>query len=357
MTHDAARPDSPDTPIDWEALARYLSGESSAPERERIERYLAAHPADAEVVSSLDNAMRILAFQEIPDVDVEAALQRVTARRDAPAALAVPISSRRQHTTPPRRTFARPGRIASVVAAAAVVILAARAVLQRNGATRTGSNASRARTFATAVGRRDSLRLPDGGRVILGPASRLTIAEGYGDRVREVELHGEAYFDVVHDTTHPFVVRLATATIRDVGTSFAVREDGARVRVVVTSGAVLFRSSIRSTEPDSVGAGDVATLEPDGRVFTDRGVPTASFLSWIQGSLVFRNTPVAEVGAELQRWYGITLRIDDSVLARKHVNATFRGDPTDRVLRIIGLELGAEVERHGDTAILRPRAR
>jgi transmembrane sensor len=246
-------------------------------------------------------------------------------------------------------------RIPSALAAAAVLVFAARALLQRNG--RQGSSGpspvSAPQTFATAVGQRDSLRLPDGGRVVLGPASRLTIARGFGAALREVELHGEAYFDVVHDTTRPFVVRVGAATIRDVGTSFAVHQDSARVRVVVTSGSVLLRVADDTARQEMLAAGDVGTLEPDGRLVAAHDVPTTPYLSWLQGRLDFRNAPLAEVSNDLQRWYGVVLRVDDSTLARKHVKANFSGDPIERVLRVLSLELGADVELHGDTAVLR----
>src|ERR671932_802541 len=49
------------------------------------------------------------------------------------------------------------------------------------------------------VGARDSVRLPDGSRVLLGPQSQLTVLGGYGGVGREVELRDEGHADVVHD--------------------------------------------------------------------------------------------------------------------------------------------------------------
>jgi ferric-dicitrate binding protein FerR (iron transport regulator) len=59
------------------------------------------------------------------------------------------------------------------------------------------------------------------------------------------------------------------------------------------------------------------------------------------------------VSSELRRWYGVELRVEDSALASRHLTMTFSGDPLERVLRVIGLGLGAEIERHGDTAVVR----
>ena len=104
--------------------------------------------------------------------------------------------------------------------------------------------------YTTAVGQRDSVRLPDGTRVVLGPGSRLAVDQGYGTSHREVGLRGEAYFDAQHGGAHPFVVRAGNATVRDVGTVFAIHSDpGDGVRVVVASGAVVLQS--RNTPGDS----------------------------------------------------------------------------------------------------------
>jgi transmembrane sensor len=73
----------------------------------------------------------------------------------------------------------------------------------------------------------------------------------------------------------------------------------------------------------------------------------------MRDSLVFRDAPMSEVRSDLQRWYGIVLRVEDSALARQHLTMTFAGDRVEQVLRVIGLGLGADVERRGDTAIVR----
>ena len=347
MRNDAETPDHSDRSIGWEALARYFASESSADESERVARWLAEHKADAELLAALDNAMSGLALRDIPGVDVEGALARVAARRDESRTAPLRV-------LPFARRRAAAWRAVALLAAAAAIVFAARLVLERNADTRATSAVvtSAARAFATDVGKRDSVRLPDGGRVILGPASQLIVAAGYGQRTRSVELHGEAYFEVVHDTTHPFLVHAGAVTVSDVGTTFAVRNDsGTQVQVVVTGGLVMLRSGADSGA--LLAAGDVGSVRANGRVVTEHGASTAGYLAWMRDSLVFREAPLTEVSNDLRRWYGVSLRVDDSALARRHLTMTFSGDPLDRVLRVIGLGLGADIERHGDTAIVR----
>jgi len=355
MRNKPAAPYPSDAPFDWETLARYLAGECSLDESESIARWLASHPADSQLLAALDNAMANLALRDASDVDVESALQRVIARRDADAAPATPALPK---VIPFRRRTTSSWRLISALAAAAAIVVTARAVLLRKvSATRSPAAISSARTFTTAVGKRDSLTLPDGGRVILGPASQLTLSAGFGQRVREVELHGEAYFEVVHDTTRSFIVRVGSASVRDVGTSFGVRGDSdTRVQVVVTSGSV----SLHSAESDrdaTLRAGDLGLVESNGQITTRHTSSTAEYLAWMRDSLVFRDAPLSLVSAELRRWYGVTVLVTDSSLAERHLTMTFSRDPIDHVLQIIGLTLGADVDRRGDTAFVRSRAR
>ena len=212
-----------------------------------------------------------------------------------------------------------------------------------------------AQTFATAVGQRDSVRLTDGTRVVLAPESQLIVAAGYGDSVREVELKGEAYFDVHHDAARPFLVRANGAAIRDLGTTFTVRAtSGQGVRVAVTSGSVsLALAQASQSSAVVLQPGDAGTVGTDGRTLVERGGAAEPDTAWTRGRLVFREAPVTTVRAELRRWYGIDLQIDSS-FASSHLSMTFDGESADRVLEVIALSLGAEVSRQGNTATLKP---
>jgi len=340
---------------DWEAIARYFAGESTPEEAAAVRRWLEAHPADALALSSLNDATAVLANATPPGLDVEAALKRVSERRDA--ADVIPIDSRGAARRPPVRSAmpARRWQRFALPAAAAAVILVGGGLWWHSRATDGYIPASTAQTIATNVGERDSVRLADGTRVLLAPESRLIVATGYGDRVREVELTGEAYFDVRHDAARPFVVHAGAADIRDLGTTFTVRTAGDQgVRVAVTSGSVSLAPATASPNAAVVlRPGDAGTLGPDGRTLVERGGTTEPDTAWTTGRLVFREAPVSSVRSELRRWYGIDLVIDSSFAAR-HLSMTFDGESADRVLEVIALSLGAEVQRQGNTAIIKP---
>lgn len=210
---------------------------------------------------------------------------------------------------------------------------------------------STSQMIATGVGAIDSLTLADGTHVMIGPLSSVTVVKGYGAGRREVEVRGEAFFEVVQNASSPFITRALGATITDIGTSFAVRTDSSTgVSVTVRDGAVSLKLA---SEPDInaviLGAGQHGLLTPDGNAATR---PSAEQdLAWMQRRLVFRETPMSEVAEPFRRWYGIRLRLADASLARKHLTATFSGGTPEAALEIIRLALGAEIERRGDTAI------
>jgi transmembrane sensor len=365
MADHTEGPESPTEPVDWDALARYLTGESPAAEAEAMRRWLAARPERAELAAALERSISRLAYQAPTDLDVETGLRSVRARRDQPdvrlrdrASRAAPTAfgSRRAFAWPSGRRLVLGLRAAAVVGA--IAIGSALLWQRRSGGDERAAAAATAQMYATAVGQRDSLRLSDGTRVVLGPGSRLAVDQGYGRTHREVELRGEAYFDARHDSVHPFTVRVGNATVRDVGTAFAVHSDpGDGVRVVVTSGAVVLKAE---TAPADSGVllrqGDRGVLRPGEPVVTERGAAIEEDLAWMRGRLVFRDAPLAQVRADLRRWYGIELRIADPALADRHVTTAFDGERPQRVLEVLALILGAEVEQQGDTAILRNRA-
>ncbi|MBW3572607.1 MAG: FecR domain-containing protein [Gemmatimonadetes bacterium] len=331
-------------PVDWEVLARFMAGESPADEADAVRAWLAENPARHDVLRALDRTLD-RAAAPASGVDVEAALRRVHARMDAPGTPAIPLRP------PARRAPARSAGAAPWLRIAAAVLLLIAGFFAWQ-VVRGGGSAPLA--YSTGVGQRDSVRLPDGTSVLLGPASRLTLAADYGRTARRVELHGEALFDVPHDQERPFTVRAGGAWVRDIGTTFSVEADSAAgVRVVVTSGAV----AVRATEaPDG---GELVLREGDrgrvaaGQVTAERAAATADDLAWTRGRLVFRDAPLEQVAADLRRWHGIHLRAGDAAVAGRRLTASFDGEPPEQVVRVIGLALGAEVTMRGDTAVLR----
>ncbi len=345
-----ANPHEPVTP-DWEAIARFLAGEGEgeADESRAVAAWLDAHPADAALVRSVHavagEAIGVRA--EPARVDVGAALARVKARR-----------ARAQS-----RSRAWMGWSGGALAAAAALLLFVRGDRGDRGdrgEEPAGAAPVAPMVLATAAGARDSVRLPDGTRVVLGPASRLTWD---AREARLVSLDGIAHFVVVHDADHPFTVRAGDAVVRDLGTAFVVRTDSrtgtptatgavARVSVAVSEGVV---SLVARARRDSLAARDAVTLRAGdrgelaaGRVVVQRGAVDAADTAWVSGRLVYQAAPLDRVIADVARWYDAELRVADRALLARRITATFDArDPAERVVEAIAIALGATVTREG----------
>jgi transmembrane sensor len=335
----------------WEALARYVAGESPVEEADAIRAWLAADPSREALLNALDRSSSRLSFAPPSGLDVEAALRRVHARMDAPDV--VPL---RTADTRPRERARPRWRTTALQAAAVVALLLGAGLIWR--ATRAGDvvtpETAVARTWVTSPGQTDSIRLADGTRVLLGPGSRLASDASYGADRRDVELTGEALFEVVHDAARPFSVRAGAATILDLGTRFGVRSNGGNeVRVVVTEGSVVLRATAAPADSGvTLLAGDRGVLRADGVTIAERSTTVDDDLAWSRGRLVFADAPLSRVSDDLRRWYGVQLHLSDPSLARRHITATFEGETVREVLDVIALALGARIELRNDTAFV-----
>jgi transmembrane sensor len=359
-------PGLPSDQVDWDALARYFAGESSAEEAEAASRWLAEHPDEAEAFAALDAVTaRVGAMPETPDPDVDAAWQRVAARLDAPESS--DARDARPATRRPKRksaayAFERRERFTwsspALRVAAAIVALAAGSTMVWRVRTNEGrdTTVAAARTYETAPGQRDSVVLADGTGVLLGPGSSLRIETGFGDRRRDVHLDGEALFDVRHDDARPFVVHTSTVMIHDLGTTFTVRTTNGTngtTTVAVTQGSVRIAYDLRSSDSGVVlRAGDRGTAVANQSFTVDRGVPLADELAFTRGQLVFRDTPLPAVAASLRRWYGMNVRITDSSLNTRTLTASFNEEPVAEVLKVIGLALDTPVQQQDSVIVI-----
>ncbi|MFL5620013.1 MAG: FecR family protein [Gemmatimonadaceae bacterium] len=351
--------DQPDLDPHWEGLARYLAGESSPEEEERIRAQLAADAERAALVNALDAAL--VRPEEVPlsQREVEVALTSVMARRDLavdrasqPSPDVIPMAPRPK--APLRQTPSR-WRTAGLRAAAAVLLVAGLTVVWRGSrstppTTPAGRTASAAIVHQTRAGQIDTLKLADGSTVVLGPESRLALADDFGRKVRGIEFEGQAYFDVVHDDARPFIVRTSSATLRDIGTTFSVRSDSiGGTRVAVTSGAVdVVATRGPASSPTVLHAGDRAEVSGQ-RMRVERGGVTEAELAWTRGVLEFHDAPLPAVAQELRRWFGVELVVTDSTIASRRLTATFDHATADDVGRVLAAVLGGSVTRSGDT--------
>lgn len=181
-----------------------------------------------------------------------------------------------------------------------------------------------------------TLQLPDGSTVRLNAGTTLRYAEPFSNPDRKIMLSGEAYFDVVHDPAHPFVVETANARIEDLGTSFNISAypDRAQVVVNVTSGSVKLSDNLLHQTTVLQAGSHGKLLAREGKIETS-GELSPNYLSWVTRQLTFRHTPLSEVFDELENIYHIPIEMADPGIGGISYTANFDHFEIDDILNII----------------------
>lgn len=190
--------------------------------------------------------------------------------------------------------------------------------------------------------------LPDGSTVSLGASSALSVA--FDGMRRHVVLHrGEAYFAVVPDPDHPFIVAAGSGTVTVLGTKFGVKIADERVTVGVAEGVVSVAAGPGA--PIQLKRGETARYGA-GTVMRSAGVDLADVGSWRNGRLIFQGVPLDEVLADLERYRGGRIFVTDETLAALPVTGVFDIKRADGALDTIARALPIRVTRIGALLVL-----
>lgn len=307
-----------------EWLATDDEGASGSPERERTLAEL------RRVVEAGRIADRRIVPGEPPAA--EDVIWRAEARQAGSEGSGVARFGRRLRVLGPRR-----GRFDLV--AAAVVAVVGLGVWQVVGGMRgdSGSAGTTAATreFVTAPGETEMVRLADGSVIRLGPNSRLTTAwppdlpEG---ATREVTLDGEAFFAVTSDPARPFRVVTDAGTAQVLGTRFHLAADAEELSVAVIEGRVALAGSDHEVQ---VGAGQATRLlhglpEPVGAA-----APTGSMADWLDGFLIFHDTPLGVAMEEVEARYGTDVVVRDDALMNQTLTMWFDAKSLSEVMTVV----------------------
>lgn len=344
------------THLDWDLLTLYLAGDCTPAEREWLERHAAV---DGDVSRAVAAARRVAADSNSPAAgELEERLAAV--KRDARLLTAEPIA----RSTARLRILQKPRIPLAAAAAFALLLLgggAAAWLASRRVTPPVPAPQPAYTVISTGMGQRLAIRLPDSTGVTLAPATRLRFAADFGRRDRVVDLDGEAVFTVTHDTLRPFAVRTTRALATDLGTRFAIRAypEDSRTDVVVAEGRVAVRpvgDSVPAAPADSLllSRGERARISSGGKIAFARGVALDEYFGWTEGRLVFRDAPLAEVAARLERWYDIEVRLSPAAIGNRRLRASVGNEQATEVLQTIAVSLGLRLSRAGRVFTLAP---
>jgi transmembrane sensor len=206
-----------------------------------------------------------------------------------------------------------------------------------------------ATAYDTPVGGHRLVGLSDGSKVELNTASAVRVA--VGSERREVWLdHGEAFFDIAHDASRPFVVHAGSRGITVLGTKFSVRREGDMVVVTVLKGRVrvdeVGSGSGRST---TITGGDIAVAQGPATLVTAKSEERVEgALAWREGVLAFDQTRLADVAKEFNRYNRKALAIAGKDAAEMRISGTFPATRPRAFAALIHDAYGLKVKEAGD---------
>lgn len=195
-----------------------------------------------------------------------------------------------------------------------------------------------------------SLELSDGTNVWLNADSELRYPVRFKGDCREVEITGEAYFEVAKNADRPFVVYADGMKIRVLGTSFNVRAyENEKRQTTLIEGSV---EVAYGSQQVKIVPGQQVMLSENRLVV--REVNTWIDTGWKNGLFVFEEQPLTEVFRELERWYDVHIFIANEEIKRLKFTSDFpRYEDIDRVLRIIELAACVKCEVRERTIVVR----
>jgi transmembrane sensor len=199
--------------------------------------------------------------------------------------------------------------------------------------------------YKTPVGGGKLVGLSDGSRIQLNTASVIRTSVT-ADR-REVWLDkGEAYFEVRHLDSQPFIVHAGNRQVTVLGTKFSVRRDGDRVTVSVLEGRVRVDEIAGAKEVRSsiITGGDIAIARGDATLVTAKSEDRVEdALSWRTGTLTFDQTSLSEIAAEFNRYNTKPLVVADSAAASMRIGGSFPANKPGEFVQLLRDAYGLKV--------------
>jgi len=193
-------------------------------------------------------------------------------------------------------------------------------------------------TVEIPLGMRSSMTLPDGTSVWLNAGSSLKYPVPFEKNERQVELTGEAYFDVQEDKTKPFIVSTVNVNIKVLGTSFncCAYPGENNIETALVEGKIEI-SAKNGKDISVMKPGELATFSKNENKIVVTNANLDKYVAWKSGKLLFRDDPMEKVLEKLGRWYNVEFQVENEEILGYIYSATFTGESLDQMLKMFSL--------------------
>ncbi len=338
----------------WELLSKKESGEANTAELKEFEEILLTHPEcgkTANVLSSLNFHSDAFAVGEVEQA-FENHLDRMK-NADIEFSDAGPhdIEAKPKHKNNTRNWW--------IISASATILLVTLFICNALN-TSEKKNISKLSQVATKPGSKTQIQLPDGSTVWLNASSSITYDKNFGKSIREVNLSGEAFFDVTKDSSHPFIIHTNVIDIKVLGTAFNVRSypGDANTETSLIRGKVEVTVKNRSNEKvylepneklivanNNVTVNKSTIAQTPVKSASEKPIYSVQHLtyypvdstiietSWVDNKLIFQeNETFGEVALKMERWYGVKINFSDEEVSQIRLFGSFTNETVSQAL-------------------------
>lgn len=361
----------------YELIARKLSGEATAAELEELHAWLQEHGGDQYVYDVLSSY-----WQQHPNLfseettDEEERFQRILHASPPPEISTLPDSSTIPAKVFPLRRWLSYAAVVTALAGSAFAVYwfsKSRPDMPADALVRNQPMSE----VVARPGSRSKLVLPDGTQVWLNAESRITYQHNFNTDQREVNLEGEAFFDVTHNASRPFIVHTSGIDVKVLGTAFNVKSYAADATIETT----LLRGSIEVVKKNDPTAPKVILRPHEKLVFNkedlnaDKDMMSSKPVSadalpqrpgisvtmlpqhkpdsiiketsWMYNKLNFDGDSFEELAAKMERWYDVKITIHTEKLKRSRLKGSFETETIRQALEALKLTVLFEYELKG----------
>lgn len=338
----------------WVLIARSVSGDITPGELEELELIFKAQP---ELRADYDDIKRLKLDSPVaPSIEERRALERGLQKLDHSLANEGRSVERLIFNNEPEPLHSRTSKW--WMAAASIIVLFAVGTIALRYFKQPAINHTQ-QQLATNYGKRIHAVLPDGSSVWLNAGSTIKYADNLiTNGKREVTLNGEAYFDIKHDTVHPFIVHAGKMNVVVLGTAFNVRAYQSDRYMETT----LIRGKVQVVNLDKPGENIVlypnekvrlatqSELTQKSKVWVKNSLPVADSTAtaevtlpnetiaetaWVNNKLTFRNENFLDLAKKLERWYNVEVTFDNDNYNSKEFNGTFKDETIAEVMHAL----------------------
>ena len=190
-------------------------------------------------------------------------------------------------------------------------------------------------TVSTPRGGQYQLTLSDGSKVWLNAESSITFPTAFIGKERKVEIKGEAYFEIAHDSSKPFQVRVGGMKVQVLGTHFNINayNDESAIKTTLLQGSVKVSEGSNS-EVIKPGEQTLVSLK-DGSNIKVQTADVDEAVAWKNGLFHFDNADLPEVMRQLSRWYDVDVVYNGAIPKREFGGEMQRDLKLSQVLELL----------------------